>query len=491
MSRVNRLREVFVVCSFAIVCVAQADDRWWGANEDRVFPKELSYPDSSGVVTTINSNGPTRTAQHPFFTAIGTNGRACVTCHQPADAMSLSAETARERWNATDGKDPLFAAIDGADCPSLPQEKESSHSLLLNRGLIRVARLWPPRRADGSKIEPEFTIEVVRDPTSCNLDPKYGLKSAEPSISVYRRPRPTTNAKYLTATGFSFDPKNGLPLPPDPETGQLVSGNLMADARVPNLFAQARDAMQAHLQTHGAAEPAVVKQIVDFVEGLYTAQSVHSIAGALNDGGAQGGPQRLMQARAGDLQGGPAPIWSEFLPWRNADGASDQQRQLRESIARGAELFAKRMFLVDESTGINNMGFGNPVRNACAFCHNMQHTGMDVAPGQVDLGTVNYPHASPAPELPLFKLTCTNTAHPYLGRVVYTQDPGYALTTGRCVDIGKITIQQMRGLAARAPYFSNGSAGSLRDVVDFYDRRYRMGLTEQEKQDLVNLMSVL
>ena len=101
--------------------------------------------------------------------------------------------------------------------------------------------------------------------------------------------------------------------------------------------------------------------------------------------------------------------------------------------------------------------------------------------------------ANPAPELPLFKLTCKDgfRPHPHLGRVVYTQDPGYALTTGRCIDIGKITIQQMRALAARPPYFSNGSAKSIRDIVDFYDRRYRIGYTEQEKQDLVNLMSVL
>jgi cytochrome c peroxidase len=75
--------------------------------------------------------------------------------------------------------------------------------------------------------------------------------------------------------------------------------------------------------------------------------------------------------------------------------------------------------------------------------------------------------------------------------VIYTQDPGFALTTGKCIDIGKITIQQMRGLAARAPYFSNGSAKTLREVVDFYDRRYRIGFTEQEKQDLTNLMGVL
>src|SRR5215831_18808754 len=145
-----RLPSGLFALAVAFCSTALAEDRWWAADENRIFPTELSYPNDLGVVTTLNASGPTETKSHPFFTAIGTNGRACVTCHQPADAMSLSAATARERWRATNGKDPLFAAIDGSNCPSLPQDQESSHSLLLSRGLIRVARTWPPRRADGS-----------------------------------------------------------------------------------------------------------------------------------------------------------------------------------------------------------------------------------------------------------------------------------------------------------------------------------------------------
>jgi cytochrome c peroxidase len=52
-------------------------------------------------------------------------------------------------------------------------------------------------------------------------------------------------------------------------------------------------------------------------------------------------------------------------------------------------------------------------------------------------------------------------------------------------------MQQLRGLAARAPYFSGGVAWNLREVADFYDRRFAIGYTEQEKQDLVNFLSVL
>jgi cytochrome c peroxidase len=49
----------------------------------------------------------------------------------------------------------------------------------------------------------------------------------------------------------------------------------------------------------------------------------------------------------------------------------------------------------------------------------------------------------------------------------------------------------MRGMAARPPYFASGFAKSIRDIVDYYDRRYYMEMTEQEKEDLTNLMSVL
>jgi hypothetical protein len=64
----------------------------------------------------------------------------------------------------------------------------ASHSLLLERGLFRVFLPWPPRTSLDEAIEPEFTIEVLGDPTGCNTDPVYGLGSENPTISVYRRP---------------------------------------------------------------------------------------------------------------------------------------------------------------------------------------------------------------------------------------------------------------------------------------------------------------
>lgn len=70
-------------------------------------------------------------------------------------------------------------------------------------------------------------------------------------------------------------------------------------------------------------------------------------------------------------------------------------------------------------------------------------------------------------------------------------DPGRALITGKCADIGKLKGPVLRGLAARAPYFHNGSAASLQDVVEFYDQRFSIGLSEQDKADLVAFLNSL
>jgi cytochrome c peroxidase len=104
----------------------------------------------------------------------------------------------------------------------------------------------------------------------------------------------------------------------------------------------------------------------------------------------------------------------------------------------------------------------------------------------MDIGTTNRPYAAEANDLPLFRVTCNADGH-----VIYTQDPGRALTTGKCTDVGSIVMQQLRGLSARAPYFSNGSAATLKDVVDFYDRRYGIGYSAQQRQDLINFLRSL
>lgn len=471
-----------------------AGAKWWSPGDGTPFPAQLDDADADGVTRLLLQGGPLDTKGHPFFEAKGPYGRACVTCHQPGDGMSLSAETALVRWQETAGTDPLFASIDGANCPDLPAGEWASHSLLLDHGLFRVARPWPPVDAEGRKIEPDFTLEVVRDPTGCNGSKVWGLAAKDPHVSVFRRPRPVANFKYILAMGFAVDPKVGKPLPIDPETGKMVSGNLMADRRALSLEAQMRDAAQSH-QGFDALTPDDIRRIRDFEDRIFVARQKDRVGGDLDADGAKGGPETLARSEPGRLGSQGTAVWSEFAAWENipADASlSPEQRAYRESVARGARIFREKTFLITDSAGINSpVGFGNPVRNACVFCHNMSQMGMDVAPGQVDLGTTTMPFADPQPWLPLFRLTCKGLPHPHYGRVIHTHDPGYALTTGRCADVGKITLQTLRGLTGRAPYFASGSAPDLRAVIYYYDRRYNIGYTEQEKRDLVNLMGAL
>jgi hypothetical protein len=425
---------------------------WWDPGRGIALPPSKDYDDASGRLRLLNKSGEVETKDHAFFTALGSNGRACVTCHQPSNAMSLSLDLIRDRWANANGKDPLFAAVDGSNCPDLPQGKEESHSLLLKRGLFRIALPWPPLTASGQHLKPDFRIDVVRDPTGCNKNPA--------SISVYRRPRVAANLQYIA-----------LP------TGDT----LMADGRERTLQSQATAAALTHLQASAAPTRAQLQQIEDFERQLFVAQEWDILGGLLAE---PGGPPLLGadNLASGVAGAGAVPaagnLAASFDPWRNLSAANlaIRQRAFRESVLRGVDLFASREFhLADGKQG------------TCATCH---RSGVNHS---IDIGTTNLPTAKESPELPLFRITCDASAppHPQLGRTFLTQDPGRALITGKCADAGSIVMQQLRGLTARAPYFSNGSARDLTEVVDFFDRRFKIGLTAKEKEDLVNFLTIL
>jgi cytochrome c peroxidase len=76
---------------------------------------------------------------------------------------------------------------------------------------------------------------------------------------------------------------------------------------------------------------------------------------------------------------------------------------------------------------------------------------------------------------------------------------GRFLVTKQHQDVGAFRTSPLRNIALTAPYMHDGSEKTLRDVVEFYDRGGNpnpwldggmrpLGLTEQEKTDLVALM---
>jgi hypothetical protein len=447
---------------------------WWTAGLDSILPREDDYNNATGRVRMVLPNGMVHSKGHPFFEALGSNGRACITCHQPSNGMSVSAAGLRQRWSETEGKDAVFAAVDGSNCPDLPQNSRSSHSLLLDRGLFRIALPWPPRDAAGNAIAPEFRIEVVNDPTGCNTSAIYGLKSAHPAVSVFRRPRVAANLKYVVAgrAGLSF----------------------MADGRETTLREQAISAVLTHEAANMPTDQQL-EQIVELESEIYIAQGSDVVGGLLNEtnGPLVLGPENLVSGRAPRMDGGSGSkptnlVWLSFNTWRKPAGAGDAglQAEFRASVARGSDVFFGHRFRISEVSGGRDTAAANGT-GTCSSCHS------PVMPRFMDIGTANVAESSKSPELPTFRITCDMSAppHPYSGRVIYTQDPGRALISGKCADVGAFAMQQFRGLAARAPYFVGGSAATLKGVVDFYEQRFHMGLTAQEKQDLENFLRVL
>ena len=58
------------------------------------------------------------------------------------------------------------------------------------------------------------------------------------------------------------------------------------------------------------------------------------------------------------------------------------------------------------------------------------------------------------------------------------------MTTGKWNDIGKFKVPSLRGLETHSPYMHNGFSGDLLDILDFYDNRFQIGLSAQDKADL-------
>jgi hypothetical protein len=279
----------------------------------------------------------------------------------------------------------------------------------------------------------------------------------------------------------------------------------MADARTVTLQSQMTDATRSHLEWNGLT-PEQMARIEKFERQVFAAQVDMGKGGSLipANGPPGLGPYNLRDGAMGVL-GNNTTRW--VIPmgdaWQTpAPGETADERAMRESILRGHHIFHFRTFWIRDSMHLNTVGLGNPTKRTCATCHGMHMTGLDTANGWMDIGTTNLPWAKEAPRnpwqtedelMPLFKITCSRSVHPhpYLGRVIYTQDPGRALISGKCNDVGTIVMQQFRGLAAREPYFSNGSAKNVRELIDFYDRRYNVQYSEQEKVDLGNFLSAL
>jgi cytochrome c peroxidase len=472
-------------------------------------PNGILFPNPNGASQTYSSNGGGIDLTGLFFQSIGTNGRSCGSCHQPSDGMSVSAANVDLRFFLTQGTDPIFRTVDGSNCDhnidvSTIQGRMSAYSLLRTRGLIRIA-LAVPSTAN-------YQVTNVNNPYGCN---------ETNTISSYRRPLPTTNLRFLSAVMF-----DGRESSPATGTTKITYSNYPTSL-VSDLEHQSVDATVIHAQGDGTRPTAAEQQeIVNFEMGLATAQSLGYSTGPLNAHGADGGPQGFMSepyfismnssvnflvpaleqpggmVTPGDGQFSPA-IFSTFNDW-----ASLPARDPRAAVARGQALFNSLPINITGVAGINDdvatgglVAGGIPsLTGTCGTCHDTPNVGNHSFPTPLDIGTGDPNPSSASANLGGLDITYLPTitvckTDPATGLPTSTckttTDLGQALIDGNFDHVGKIKGPILRGLSARAPYFHNGSARSLLDVVHFYETRFGLTLTPQQESDLVAFLSSL
>lgn len=498
------LRALFGMCSvFGVASLVHADPGIL-----RLFDPGLAVAlDATGLMGTYKIDGPID-KHNEFFMSLGTNGRSCSTCHIAEQAMSLTPGHAQRLYDRTRGVDPLFASVDGANCNDVLSGDRAGHSLLLKSGLIRIAMPVPANA--------QYSISVVHDPYGCALriDPTTQVLTA----SVYRRPLPTANLSFLSAV--MFDGRETIaPL----ASAATHEANLRTD-----LLHQAQSAITNHAQALGTATDAQLNSIVDFELALFSAQIWDSGAGLLSAGGANGGPinlsDQLYYPAINDTLGADpngiafSPVsmtlysaWEKYSVWEkfSSNQRFDHPLNARAEIAAGEKLFNSAPMTISNVRGLNdNPALNKPTTFAgtCATCHDTPNIGHHSLPLPLDIGVAHTsdpnfesdPILASAlkelsqPDLPLFLISgCPNPFNARQAESFYTSDPGKALVSGNCADFNRLKGPILRGLAARAPYFHNGAAANLRELVNFYNERFQMALTQKQKTQLVAFLNTL
>ncbi|HEY1889747.1 MAG TPA: hypothetical protein VGG63_05035 [Steroidobacteraceae bacterium] len=455
--------------------------------------------DPAGVLESFSTNGFNTGTTNGFFANFGSNGRTCNTCHVQAEGWSLTPRHARRLPN----DDPLFSPVDGADCPPLSADQapnSAKSSMLLRYSVIRV-QLAIPAAAD-------FSLVSASNPKRCAIAP--GSPAISEQLFLFRRPLPATNLVLLSAV--MWDGR---------ETLQKITTQAGAQDITPLLFDladQANSATTGHAQGAPIAGTQAQQDTVSFEAGLSTAQeALLPMVGIalLDQRGANGGAYYLQDTLApGFFIGVNDPlnppftnkIFTIYSAWEPGSAGYRRLTPIEQAIGRGEAIFNDKTFVIHDVPGLNSVPSdplynssdplaGHDVVAGCGLCHNTPNVGNHSTSLPINIGvTMAHPAnndgsantALDLANLPIYILRSAST-----GATVRVTDPGKAMVSGKWTDIGKTKGPILRGLAARAPYFHNGSARDLATVVKFYDKRFKIGLSSREQSDLVEFLKAL
>jgi cytochrome c peroxidase len=395
------------------------------------LPNNVPFPNPAGTAATFSTAGFVD-LDNSFHVPQGSNGRSCESCHLVQAGWSIRPIDVELKFLLTNGTDPLFNKLD-ANNPnpdvSTRAARYASYSML-RKGLFR--------RGGALATNAEFEIIAVDDP--------LGAGGSTTNFQAFRRPLATANLHIARNIGWHDQNTNG-------------SGNVHA-----GLLAQAAGAIIG-AEAGQPATPETLESIVVYEEGLRFAQQSMFGAGSLTACGAQGGPENLSLQPPIDARFNLFDAWIGLTPGSCGSKSADRKRA---RIARGQEIF-----------NAENVGGGS-----CRGCHNAANNGSHVNGRLFDIGASRAQFREPG--MPLYTLRHKTTLD-----VRQTTDPGRAIRSGLWADIDRFKTPSLRGVVARAPYFHNGIAKSLEDVVIHYEVALGFKFTEQERQDLVVFMEAL
>jgi cytochrome c peroxidase len=424
--------------------------------------------DETGKSQTVSPAPINLSAANPFFEDFGSNGRTCGTCHVEKQGWTITPEGVGKLKK----KDPLFL-FDGSDClpAGVANPDPETHSIeMRSKALVRID-LPIPAGAD-------FTLVSYSDPHHCPTAPSAA------DLRMYRRPLPTSNTAFLSTVMW--------------DGRENVAATIPAD-----LAHQANDATLGHAQAAAPLPATPQAQIVAFETGLFNAQlAVDGLA--LDSNGATGGGLFLFSTALPAFSIGvndplkpgfssvvfhPFEAWEpqNFVPSRH-DRRGDAQRA---QIGRGERLFNTRSFTIDGVAGLNqdpSDPIAGPFVGFCGTCHNTPEVGDHSSSLPLDIGITD---VQPVGGLDVSGLPVYTFEETATGRTISVTDPGRGLISGHFKDVGKTKGPILRNLAARAPYFHNGSAADLAAAVSFYNLRFHIGLTASEIDDLVAFLGAL
>src|SRR5206468_9331513 len=138
-----RRQSILALLCTALGCADRSVELGIGENEASLtaLRDDLEFANPTGRSSTFSTTGSVDMTG-PFFQDLGTNGRRCVSCHQPAEGWTVTPAGIQSRFDATEGLDPIFRTNDGANSPvadvSTLAARRTAYSMLLTKGLIRV-----------------------------------------------------------------------------------------------------------------------------------------------------------------------------------------------------------------------------------------------------------------------------------------------------------------------------------------------------------------